>query len=61
MLGVRWYMIAIADCLCLGYSDYAISFCQQCDKLIKQIESEEDYSDFYILFGYINLINNEYE
>jgi hypothetical protein len=62
MITVRWYLIAIADCLCLGCNDLAIKFSESCKQFIYRFhEDDEDYSDFFVLYGYIMLINRKYE
>lgn len=61
MLAVRWYLLAIADCMCLGYNDLAVEFCIECKELITKITTEEDYSDFYIIYGYILVLNNKFK
>lgn len=60
MLAVRWYLLAIADCMCLDYIELALYFCVECKDLIGKIKTEEDYSDFYILYGYLLVINKHY-
>ena len=59
MMSVRWQMLAITDCLCLNYNDLAISYAKKCEIFIKKFEGgeDEDYSDFYVLFGYTMIIN----
>lgn len=58
---VRYYMITITDCLCLGLFHEAIHYCKKCNEQIKRyFDEDDDYSDFYVLYGYIELINNHY-
>lgn len=62
MLAVRWYLLAIADCMCLDLYDFVLHFCSECKtRLIDKITTEEDYSDFYILYGYLLVINKHYQ
>ncbi|KRW99498.1 hypothetical protein PPERSA_07983 [Pseudocohnilembus persalinus] len=72
MLALRWYLLAIADCLTLGYEEIAIDICKDCKIFCEAVQQsykndedlqqeDEDYSDFYILYGYILVSNQQYQ
>ena len=61
MMTVRMYLISITDCLTLGLNKEAFFYCEECQKYIMRFfREEEDYSDFYVLYGYICIINGQY-
>lgn len=62
MMGVRLYQVAMVNCLILGAVRLAGQFGQSCMVFIeKNFRTEDDYSDFMMLYGYIEYLSLNYE